>query len=176
VTDLYGGAHNAQGLDISGLLEHFETAATVGGFRGGQPIDNEGLFRLDVDVLIPAAAGEVITDSVAAGLGARCVVEAANMPTTVQGMQVLDDRGVLVVPDILANAGGVIASMLEYSSSLSAIKPDQAEAYRVVKQKIGENFDLARQRAASDGTNLTAAALELAMQRVYDVMKGRRMI
>jgi glutamate dehydrogenase (NAD(P)+) len=176
VTDLYGGVHNPDGLDIGALLEHFEQAATVGGFSAGQPIDNDGLFQLEVDALIPAAAGDVITGPVAGTLGARCVVEAANMPTTVDGMDVLEKRRVFVVPDILANAGGVIASMLEYSSSLSAIKPSQDEVYRIVKQKIGENFGLARERAETEGISFTEAAIELAVERVYSVMKGRRMV
>lgn len=176
ITDLYGGAHNPEGLDIGDLLEHFEQAATVGGFAGGQPIDNEALFRLETDVVIPAAAGDVINDEVAKGLGAKCVVEAANMPTTIEGMKVLRERGIPVAPDILANAGGVIASMLEYSSSLSAIKPSREGVYEVIRQKIGENFDLARERAESSGVGLVEAAIEIAMQRVYDVMKGRRML
>jgi glutamate dehydrogenase/leucine dehydrogenase len=129
-----------------------------------------------VDVLIPAAAGDVITGPVARNIRAGCVVEAANMPTTVEGMQVLEERGVPVVPDILANAGGVIASMLEYSSSLSAIKPSQAQVYEVLKTKIGENLDLAVERAKSAGASLVHAAVELAVERVYAVMKGRRMI
>jgi len=176
VTDLYGGAHDPGGLDIDGLLEHSATAATVGGFLGGRPIDNEALLGLNVDVLIPAAAGDVITGLVARAIQARCVVEAANMPTTVEGMEVLEERSIPVVPDILANAGGVIASMLEYSSSLSAIKPSQAQVYEVLKTKIGENFDLAMERAGSAGTSLVQASVELAMERVYAVMKGRRMI
>jgi glutamate dehydrogenase/leucine dehydrogenase len=176
VTDLYGGTHEPGGLDIDGLLEHAAKAATVGGFAGGRPIDNEALLGLGVDVLIPAAAGDVITGPVARNIRAGCVVEAANMPTTVEGMQVLEERGVPVVPDILANAGGVIASMLEYSSSLSAIKPSQAQVYEVLKTKIGENLDLAVERAKSAGASLVHAAVELAVERVYAVMKGRRMI
>jgi len=176
VTDLYGGTHHPSGLDVDGLLEHFGETATVGGFPGGEPIDNAGLLALPVDVLIPAAAGDVITGPVAGQLRARCVVEAANMPTTVEGMTVFEQRELPVVPDILANAGGVIASMLEYSSSLSAIKPTQTEVYDIVRRKIGENFDLARSLAASENLSLTQASVELAVQRVYGVMKGRRMI
>jgi glutamate dehydrogenase/glutamate dehydrogenase (NAD(P)+) len=81
-----------------------------------------------------------------------------------------------VAPDILANAGGVIASMLEYSSSLSAIKPSQDEVYEVIKRKIGDNFTLARARAEDEGIGLTEAAIEIAMERVHKVMKGRRML
>ena len=90
--------------------------------------------------------------------------------------QVLEERKIPVVPDILANAGGVIASMLEYSSSLSAIKPSQEGVYEVVRDKIGENFDLASERCASERVSLTQAAVEIAVERVYHVMKGRRML
>jgi len=176
VTDFYGGVYNPDGLDIDGLLEHFTREATVGGFTGGEPLTSEQLFRLDVDCLVPAAAGDVITEAVGRDMKAKAVVEAANMPTTIGGMKVLRERGIVVGPDILANAGGVIASMLEYSSSLSAIKPTQEEVYRIIKRKIGDNFDLARERAAGEGIGLTAAAIEIAMERVYSVMKGRRML
>ncbi|MFP3902873.1 MAG: Glu/Leu/Phe/Val family dehydrogenase [Armatimonadota bacterium] len=176
VTDYYGGTHNEDGLDIDGLLEHFSEQATVGGFEGGTPLTNEELFQLDVDCLIPAAIGDVITEEVASQMQARCVVEAANMPTTIGGMKVLRERGIPVAPDILSNAGGVIASMLEYSSSLSAIKPGQQEVYEVIKTKIGENFELSRDRANDEDITLVAAAIEIAMQRVYNVMKGRRML
>jgi len=176
VSDLYGGVHNPDGLDLSGLLEHDGVHATVAGFPGGKAIDNEALLRLNVDVLIPAAAGDVINAEVARELGASCVVEAANMPTTVEGMQGLRERGIPVAPDILANAGAVVASMLEFSSSLTAVKPSQAQVYEVIRQKIGDNFDAARQRAEEEGVTLTEATVELAMQRVYGVMKGRRMI
>ncbi len=176
VTDLYGGVHNPDGLDIDGLLDHYDKAATVGGFAGGEPIDNERLFALEVDGLIPAATGEVITGRNAKDIQARCVVEAANMPTTVEGMKTLAERKIPVVPDILANAGGVIASMLEYSSSLSAIKATREEVYEVIRRKIGDNFTQARELAEQEGVTACEAAVWLAMNRVYGVMKGRRML
>ena len=176
ITDLYGGTHNPAGLDIDALDEHFASAATVGGFAGGRPIESDALFRLEVDALIPAAAGDVIDETVARELSARCVVEAANMPTTIGGMKVLRERRIPVAPDILANAGGVIASMLEYSSSLSAIKPTREDVYEVIRRKIGENFDLARDRSMASGVGLVEVSIEIAMERVYGVMKGRRML
>lgn len=176
ITDLYGGVHNAAGLDIDGLLEHYESEATVGGFAGGAPIDNERLFALEVDALVPAAAGDVITGENAPGIRARCIVEGANMPTTPEGMQVLEQRGAVVAPDIIANAGGVIASMLEYSSSLSAIKPEREEVYAIIRRKTGDNFNVAQALAEEHGFTLCEAAVSLAMERTYAVMKGRRML
>jgi glutamate dehydrogenase (NAD(P)+) len=176
VTDLYGGVANADGLDLDGLLEHFDRGATVGGFAGGKPIANDALLALDVDALIPAATGHVITRENAPAVRARCVVEAANMPSTVEGTEALEERGIPVMPDILANAGGVIASMLEYSSSLSAIKPTQDEVFGVIRRKIGENFAGACSLAREHHISVCQAATWVATERVYRVMKGRRMI
>ncbi len=176
ITDFYGGVYNPDGLDIDGLLAHFADNATVGGFAGGKPIESDTMFKLDVDCLIPAAAGEVITEFNAGDIKAKAVVEAANMPTTIGGMKILREKGIAVGPDILANAGGVIASQIEYSSSLSARKPSQQEVYDIIKQKIGDNFTLSRELAEEQGIGLVEAAIEIAMQRVHKVMKGRRML
>jgi glutamate dehydrogenase (NAD(P)+) len=176
VADLYGAVHNPDGLDIDGLLQHDLKASTVGGFAGGEPIDHTALLALDVDVLIPAAKGSVITGENAGGIRARCVVEAANMPTTVDGMEALEARGIPVAPDILANAGGVIASMLEYSGSLSAATPTRAEVHAIVKRKIGDNLTAALELAKQEKVSLCQAAVWIGMERVYRVMKARRML
>lgn len=176
ITDFYGGVCCQEGLDIDALLEHESIHKTVEGFGGGEPITNEALFEADVDCLIPAAAGDVINSHNAGNIKAKLVVEAANMPTTLEGMDILTSRGIRVVPDILANAGGVIASMLEYSSSLSAVKPSQHDVLETCKRKIGENFALSVEYAKEYGTSVTEAAVSLATERVYQVMKSRRMI
>jgi len=176
ITDFFGGVYNADGLNIADLLEHESIHKTVDGFGGGEPMTNEQLFEADVDCLIPAAAGDVITSHNAGDIKAKLVVEAANMPTTVEGMDILQRRGIRVVPDILANAGGVIASMLEYSSSLSAVKPSKEDVLETCKCKIGENFALAVGYAQEHGTSVTEAAVHMATERVYAVMKSRRMI
>ncbi len=176
VTDLYGGAYNQEGLDIDGLLEHYDRAATVGGFPGGAPINNDGMFALEVDALIPAATGDVITGRNARDIKARCVVEAANMPTTVEGMKGLEERKVPVAPDILANAGGVIASMLEYSSSLSAVRATREQVYEIIRRQIGDNFTAACQLAEQERTTVCEAAVRIAVERVHGVMKARRML
>lgn len=176
IADYFGGVANPDGLDIAALLEYESEARTVAGFTGGQPIDNAQLFTSDVDCLIPAAAGDVITSDNANDIKAKLVVEAANMPTTLAGMDILTERGIHVVPDILANAGGVIASMLEYSSSLSAVKPTKEAVLDTCRKKIGENFDLAMECANEWGVSVTEAAVSMATDRVYKVMKSRRMI
>ncbi len=176
ITDLYGGAYNPAGLDIDALLRHEQQAHTVGGFAQADHIDNSRLLRMDVDVLIPAAAAEQIDEAVARETQARLIVEAANMPTTEAGYEVLRQRGIPVVPDILANAGGVIASMLEYSSSLSAIKPTREQVLATVREKLEAAFADALEYARRAETTLPAAAVLLAVERVHAAMKRRRLL
>ncbi len=176
ITDFFGGVFDEKGLNIQNLLDYENVHKTVAGFPDAQPFTNEALFEADVDCLIPAAAGDVITARNADKIKAKLIVEAANMPTTLEAMDILQARRIHVVPDILANAGGVIASMLEYSSSLSAIKPSKEDVLDTCRRKIGENFDLSVQFAQEHSVSLTEAAVHIATERVYKVMKSRRMI
>jgi glutamate dehydrogenase (NAD(P)+) len=109
VSDIGGAVVNEGGLGIPALSNHVAEAGTVSGFRGGEEIQQDELWGVACELLVPAALGGVITAPVAELLAARVVVEAANGPTTVAGQSVLDERGIVVVPDILANAGGVPA-------------------------------------------------------------------
>ena len=174
VTDSRGGAYDPKGLDIPALVRRKGETGRVSGFA--QEIDNRALFRLKTDVLIPAAIGEVITGRNAGEIGARAVVEAANMPTTVEGMEILKKRDVTVVPDIVANAGGVIASMEEYSRSLSAIKVDRSEVFKIIEEKISTSFKESLDRAGSGDCGLAEAAVEIAVERVYEAMRKRSFI
>ncbi|MBI5159278.1 Glu/Leu/Phe/Val dehydrogenase, partial [Candidatus Micrarchaeota archaeon] len=117
ITDAQGGAYNANGLDVDKLMN---VCAKNGTIKGCEPQDiaNEQLFALDVDVLIPAACGGVITEKNAGSIKARAIVEGANMPTEAGAQPILKNKNILVIPDILANSGGVIASGEEYSRSL----------------------------------------------------------
>ncbi len=172
VTDLYGGAYDPKGLDVEGLNRHVQRAGTVGGFAGA--LTNDQLFSLDVDVLIPAACSNVIDSKNAATIKARAIVEAANAPTTPGGMSELARKGIYVVPDILANAGGVIASMEEYSRSLSAMKASRDDVLRIVREKIQENWDLAEKVASDQSLSLSEAVIQIALQRIQTAMKSRR--
>ena len=112
ITDWKGGVHNEKGLDLTRLNDHVRQHRTVAGFDGGEPLTNEQLFALDVDILIPAALENQITMENAPLVKAKIVVEGANGPTTPDAHKHLHERGVFVVPDILANAGGVTTLVL----------------------------------------------------------------
>jgi glutamate dehydrogenase (NAD(P)+) len=114
VSDIHGGIFNTRGLDVSALREHVKETKTVKGFPGGEAIDNMEILEQDCEVLLPAATESVITSKNADRIRARILVEGANSPTTPPADSILFDRGVFVIPDILANAGGVTVSYFEW--------------------------------------------------------------
>ena len=115
VSDISGGYYNADGLDLQAAMEYAAAnQRSLEGFQGAEPITNEELLTLDVDVLVPAAKEDQITQEIAPRVKAKIVSEGANGPTTPAADEILKDRGVLVIPDILANAGGVTVSYFEW--------------------------------------------------------------
>ena len=176
VSDVTGGVYNAGGLDIESLEAHLERTGGVSGFDGGEPIGNEDLLRLDVDVLTPAALENVITTDVAEELRAGLVLEAANGPTTVAADEILRERDVPVVPDILTNAGGVIVSYLEwvqnsqqYSWNLEQVN---ADLERRISTAFDETIDAFAERETPD---LRTAAYAVALERVGSAHEVRGM-
>ena len=114
VTDWKGGVYNERGLDIPKMLDYVQQHRTIDAFPGGEPLDRAKLFGLDVDVLVPAALENQITLENASSIKAKLIVEGANGPTTPEAHRHLHERGVFIVPDILANAGGVTTSYFEW--------------------------------------------------------------
>jgi len=114
VADVYGGVFNTRGLDIPGLLEFLRENKTCKGFPGGESIGNQEILEQDCEVLLPAATESVINSKNASRIKARILTEGANSPTTAPADDILFDRGVFVIPDILANAGGVTVSYFEW--------------------------------------------------------------
>lgn len=176
ITDIYGGVYQQAGLDINALEQYAARTGSVNHFPGGTPLTNAQLFALDVDVLIPAAGGNAITAENAGSIQAQVVVEAANMPTTLEGMNILKARGIWLVPDIVANAGGVIASMEEYVRSLSAAKNSRDRMFATIRELLETAMAETLQASISLKCTLYEAAVSLAMQRVYDAMRHRRMV
>ncbi|MGH2748786.1 MAG: Glu/Leu/Phe/Val family dehydrogenase, partial [Actinomycetota bacterium] len=120
VSDHEGGLYREKGLDPEAINRHKHEAATVAGFPGAEPITNQELLEIECDLLVPAAIEGVITVKNADNIGAKVIVEAANGPVTFEADKVLNDRGIFVVPDILANSGGVTVSYFEWVQDIQA--------------------------------------------------------
>lgn len=172
VVDIFGGVQDVNGLDVPALLMHLEKNGTVKGFNS-QPLTNDELFKLPVDILIPAAAGHVLNKEVSPGVRAGAIVSAANMPATPEGMAILEEKGIYVFPDIVANAGGVMASNLEYTSSLSAKPSKQEEVLEFVEERIKATFADFSKIVSRENISPTEAVIQLAVKRVYEAMKLR---
>ena len=175
ISDIYGGLYDAEGIRVDELLEHVAKRGTVVGFEADS-ISNSQLLSLPVDILIPAAAGHVIGVDEAKDVQAELIVEAANVPITLDGMEVLNSRSVPVIPDIIANSGGVVASMEEYSRSLTALLRTKEDVFSVVRHKLENSLKGALAVAEKQNIDLCRAGVELAVQRVYQSMKSRHQI
>jgi glutamate dehydrogenase (NAD(P)+) len=175
VTDWKGGVHNDKGLDVAKLLEYVAQHKTVDGFPGGEPLTNDGLFTLDVDVLIPAALENQITEANAAGILAKIVTEGANGPTTPAAHQLMHERGILVIPDILANSGGVTASYFEWVQDRHGYFWTEEEVNTRLEQKMCEAFEDVLNTSLKYSVDLRTAAYIVAISRVGTVTRMRGM-
>jgi len=173
VSDEHGGVRASDGLDVPSLLRHVQQTGTVTGYPGGEPITNAELLALDVDVLIPAAVEGVLDEETAARVKARWVVEAANGPTTTEGDRVLADRGVVVVPDILANAGGVVVSYFEWVQANQAYWWTEHEIAERLEQRMLASYRAVASLAHAESLSMRDAALVIGVRRVADAHQIR---
>ncbi|NOT44583.1 MAG: glutamate dehydrogenase, partial [Acidobacteria bacterium] len=175
ITDAAGGVANEAGLDVPALLEWTGRHGTMRGFPGGEPLTNPQLFGLDVDVLIPAALENQITVENVGDIRARIVVEGANGPTTPLAHRRLHERGIFVVPDILANAGGVITSYFEWVQDRHGYFWEEAEVNVRLEQKLCAAFGAVLATAERHGVDMRTAAYMVAIDRVGTVTRMRGM-
>ena len=168
VSDRFGAVHNPTGLDIEALRAHCARTGTVVGFAGAEPLDPAELLTLDVTLLVPAAVESVLTEQNAARVRAEVVVEGANGPTTTEADEVLNDRDVLVVPDILANAGGVIVSYFEWVQANQAYWWSQAEVEERLRTRMAAAWRDVLEASAEYSLTLRQAATVLAVKRVAE--------
>ncbi|HEY8524505.1 MAG TPA: Glu/Leu/Phe/Val dehydrogenase [Acidimicrobiales bacterium] len=166
VSDIGGAVANEGGLDVSALADHVAETGSVAGFPGGDAISSDALWDIDCELLVPAALGGVITAPVAERLRAKVIVEAANGPTTVEAQPVLDERGIVVVPDILANAGGVTASYFEWAQARQGYPWDEGLVAERLRQRMESAFTAVWARAQTLGVDLRVAAHVVAIDRV----------
>jgi len=175
ITDWKGGVYNAKGLDIEKLLVYAAEEKTVDGFPGGEPLANAQLFGLEVDILIPAALENQITIDNAAAIRAKIVVEGANGPTTPDANNLLHSRGIFVVPDILANSGGVTASYFEWVQDRYGYFWTESEVNERLEAKIVEAFKAVSATSVKYAVDMRTAAYIVAISRVATVTKIRGM-
>jgi glutamate dehydrogenase (NAD(P)+) len=166
VSDAGGAVYNPAGLDQAALSIHVRATGTVAGFALGSPIDPASLWSLECELAVPAALGGVITAEVASGMGARVLVEAANGPTTPDADPVLASRGVLVVPDILANAGGVTVSYFEWVQDLQEFFWEESEINSKLRHIMTKAFHEVVKTHAERGLTMRTAAYVLAVDKV----------
>lgn len=130
VSDIAGATGNLEGLDVPALLAHKHGGGSMAGFPGGTPLPRDDILGMDCEILVPAAQPDVVTADNAAKIAARVVLEGANIPVTRQAETELADRGVLCIPDVIANAGGVICAAAEYRGA------GRIEAFAEIEEKI----------------------------------------
>jgi len=166
VSDSTGGIYDQRGLDYERVRAHKEKTGRVAEFAGTEPITNEELLELDVDLLVPAALEDQINEKNAGRIRAKIVCEAANGPTTPQADEVLFRKGITVVPDILANAGGVTVSYFEWLQAFNEYPWTEAEVNRRLEEKIVRGYQSVREIARRHRVDNRTAALVLAVGRV----------
>jgi glutamate dehydrogenase (NAD(P)+) len=173
VGDVGGAVHNEGGLDVGDLADHVAESGSVEGFGGGEPIPGEAIWDIECELLVPAALGGVIDADVAERVAAKVVVEAANGPTTSDAQPILDRRGVVVVPDILANAGGVTASYFEWAQAQQGYPWDDQVVAERLRQRMEHAFTAVWARAQTLGVSMRTAAHVVAVERVADAITAR---
>jgi glutamate dehydrogenase (NAD(P)+) len=173
ITDVYGGAHDPDGLDVPELRRYLTEHGTIAGAPGTRAISNAELFALDVDVLVLAALEGQITGDNAGTIRARILAEAANGPTTPDADPILQRNGVMVIPDILCNAGGVVVSYFEWAQNRAALAWTLEEINTRLRRQMLTAADAVWARAEADGIGARLAAQSIALERVAEATSLR---
>jgi glutamate dehydrogenase (NAD(P)+) len=173
VSDSTGGVCDPQGLDIGALILHKRKTGSVKGFPGAKEISNQEILELGVDILVPAALENVITDENAGRVKAAIVAEFANGPLTAEADEILHKRGILVLPDLLANGGGVIVSYFEMVQNSQMDHWDEEKIYRRLEKKMSDAYRSVRDLANRNNVPLRKAAYTIALERVVRAMRLR---
>jgi len=166
--DTQGAVFNADGLNIDALIKLKDQGKSVTDYSDGKAIAGDALIDIACDIWIPAARPDVIHDENVGRLNAKLVVEGANIPITHSAETTLHDRGILCIPDFIANAGGVICAAMEYKGS------NKTAVFQTIEEKLRRNTQLVLDRMKNEGVLPRQAAVELATERVQKAMSYRR--
>ena len=173
ISDVTGAYYNAGGIDIPAAIEQVARNHNLDGFKGGDKISNAELLTSDCDVLVPAALEKVFTADNAAQVKAKLIVEGANGPTTPEAAQIFDEQGIVVIPDIMANAGGVTVSYFEWAQDRMGYFWKEAEVNEKLEDVLLTNLREVRAIKLRHKTTLRTAAYALAIDRVVKALRLR---
>ena len=173
IADVAGAVHVPGGIDPEALAKHFDEAHSVVGLPGADAVPPEQFFEVPSDIAIPAALGGSLTEAVAQRLAADVVIEAANGPTTGEAADIFDDRGVIVVPDVLANAGGVVASYFEWAQDLQGFMWERDLFQQRLEKTMRLAFDHVYTRYEQLGVNLRETAIAVGVERIAEATEYR---
>ncbi len=173
IADVKGAIHVPGGIDPAALAKHFAQAGTVVGYPGSDFVASDQLFTIPSDIAIPAALGGVITEEVASSMAASIVVEAANGPTTGEGAAVLASRNIPVIPDVLANAGGVVASYFEWAQDLQGFMWEPELFHQRLEKFMHDAFNHIWQRHRDLGLTLRDTAIVAGVERIAEATELR---
>ena len=166
VSDIRGAVYNSAGLDVPALAEFASRSGSVDGFPGGEQCAPNDILEMEADVFVPAAIENVIGEEVARRLPVRVVLEAANHPTTPEGDTVLQERGVLVLPDLLVNAGGVTVSYFEWTQNIQQFDWSEERVNEELYNRIVPAYQSVAAKSRASGLTLRQAAFDIAVDRV----------
>jgi glutamate dehydrogenase (NAD(P)+) len=170
-SDSKGAIMSKSGMDADKLIAHKEKTGSVVGFPGSQPISGKELLQMDVDILSPSALENTILPDIARGIKAKIIAECANGPTTPAADKILDANGVFLIPDILANAGGVIVSYFEWVQNLQRYEWTEAEVNSKLERQITNAFKAVHEASLKYNTSMRTGAMIVAVGRVADAVK-----
>ena len=173
VADVDGAVRNDKGMDVPALLAWAKEKKTVAGFAGADAWPKERIFEVPCEILIPAALNGVLTDANVGGVDARMVIEAANNPINPHADHILAEKKIPVVPDILANAGGVTVSYFEWTQNLQQFYWDESEVQKKLEAVMDRAYLEVADMAKKRGVPLRMAAFMVAIQRVYEAVQLR---
>ncbi|HEY0007641.1 MAG TPA: glutamate dehydrogenase, partial [Tepidisphaeraceae bacterium] len=171
ISDKFGGIYNDQGIDLDAAQLYYKEHGQLTDFPGGDAISNEELLACDCEVLIPAARENTLDAAIALHVQARIVVEGANGPTTPGADEMLRDAGVTILPDILANAGGVTVSYFEWVQSLDNYFWDLPRVRGELQRVMDKAFDAVNAKADEADCDYRTAAYTIAIGRVVDAVR-----
>lgn len=176
IADITGAVMNPNGLDIEALSQYVRQAGGVKGFKKATNVERAKVFEVDCDILIPAAAGSQITVENVNKIKTKIIAEGANAPTTPRADQILNERNILLIPDILCNAGGVFVSYLEYTQETQREQMTLAQVKQRLAERMQQRFNDVYNFAKEKGLTMREAAMEIAVGKVVEAVFARGLL